>query len=101
MVSLRSIRTLFDILFCFGRSALHSLAFPIRPRPCFELVASSLIPRRLRDRCRARDRHTVKFLEFGLHIRRRAPVAGRAHFEFVVLSFPFQLTFWRRVLVSP
>ena len=46
---------LFDILFCFGRSALHSLAFPIRPRPCFEPVALFLIPRRLRDRRRARD----------------------------------------------
>ena len=83
----------FDILFCFGRSALHSLAFPIRPRPCFELVASFLIPRRLRDRRRARGRHSINFLGFGLHIRRRA-TCRRLH-PFRVRSFilPFAAYF--------
>ena len=74
---------------------------PFALGPTDELVASFRIPRRPRDRHRARDRHSVNFRGFGLHIRRRAPVAGRALFEFVALSFPFQLTFWRRVLVSP
>ena len=58
-----------------------------------------LIPRRLRDRHRARDHHSVKLQGFGLHVRRRA-VCRRQH-PFRVRSFTFLLmaNFRHRILV--
>ena len=59
-------------LFCFRRSVLHFPNFPICIRSYFRARGLVSHPHRLRDRRRARDRHSVKIPGFGLHIRRRA-----------------------------
>ena len=64
--------TLLSFLFCFRRSVRHFPNFPICIRSCFRACSLVSHPRRLRDRRRARDRHSVKIPGFGLHIRRRA-----------------------------